>query len=110
MSYKINDIFYFDEEYSKRVEFCDKNGFVIVEIEADENGRRFQIQEVPAPTAKQLAQSEYSDLKRQLAEMDYKTSKYVDGEYTAEEWQAIVAERQAIRARVRELETALASV
>lgn len=108
--YKLNDIFREDSEYTKRVEFCSQNGFVIVEIDADENGRRFQIQEKPAPTAQQLAQMEYDNLKQQLADMDYKTSKYVDGEYTAEEWQAIVAERQAIRARVRELETTLANV
>ena len=43
-------------------------------------------------------------LKQQLAEMDYKSSKYVDGEYTQEEWAEIVAERKAIRERIRELE------
>lgn len=50
MSYKIGDIFGEDEEYSERADFCNKNGYVIQEIEADENGRRFQIQKPPAPT------------------------------------------------------------
>ena len=44
------------------------------------------------------------ELKQQLADMGYKTSKYADGEYTDEEWQAIVAERKAIREKIRELE------
>ena len=39
--------------------------------------------------------------------MDYKTSKYADGEYTNEEWAKIVAERKAIRERIRELERLL---
>lgn len=55
-------------------------------------------------TAQELADQEMGKLKQQLAEMDYKTSKYVDGEYTQEEWAEIVAERKAIRERIRELE------
>ena len=52
----------------------------------------------------ELNQMEINNLKQQLAEMDYKSSKYVDGEYTQEEWAEIVAERKAIRERIRELE------
>lgn len=52
----------------------------------------------------ELNQMEINNLKQQLAEMDYKTSKYADGEYTEEEWAVIVAERKAIRERIRELE------
>ena len=53
---------------------------------------------------KNVYQEEMNTLKQQLADMDYKTSKYADGEYTDEEWQVIVAERKAIRERIRELE------
>ena len=104
--YNIGDIFYNDEEYTKRAEYCNKNNLRIVEIEADENGRRFQIQ-VPKTTDKELNQIEMQKLKQQLADMDYKTSKYADGEYTQEEWTEIVVERKAIRERVRELERLL---
>lgn len=51
-----------------------------------------------------LHQQEMDALKQQLGSMDYKTSKYADGEYTDEEWQVIVAERKAIREKIRELE------
>lgn len=102
--YKINDIFYLDNEYSARANFCNKNNLMIVEIEPDEQGRRFQIQEPPKPTETDLAMDEMNNLKCKLAEMDYKTSKYVDGDYSDEEWQQIVSERQTIRLRIRELE------
>lgn len=61
-----------------------------------------QYEKVPQ---QELYEQEYYNLKQQLTEMDYKTSKYVDGEYTEEEWQEIVNERKQIRVRVRELET-----
>lgn len=40
---QLNDIFS-KENYKEAVEFANKNGYVITEIEPDENGRRFQIQ------------------------------------------------------------------
>lgn len=60
-----------------------------------------QYEDIPQ---REIAQAEIEQLKQQLADMDYKTSKYVDGEYTEAEWQAIVDERKAIRERIRELE------
>lgn len=55
----------------------------------------------------EIAQVEIDQLKQQLADMDYKTSKYVDGEYSETEWAEIVAQRQSIRVRIRELEQLL---
>ena len=40
---QLNDIFS-EENYIEAAEFANKNGYVIIEIEPDENGRRFQIQ------------------------------------------------------------------
>lgn len=48
--YKLNDIFYDDEEYCARAEFCNNEGYVICEIEPDEKGRRFTIQKPSEPT------------------------------------------------------------
>lgn len=60
--YNLNDIFYDDEEYSTRVEFCNEHGYTIVEIEPDENGkRRFQIQKIIVSETQQLNQ-ELADL------------------------------------------------
>ena len=52
--YQVNDIFYDDAEYSARAKFCNENGYRIVEIEPDNIGRRFQIQEIPAPTEEEV--------------------------------------------------------
>lgn len=53
---------------------------------------------------KTLTEIEIGKLKSELSNMDYKTSKYVDGDYTDAEWQQIIAERKNIRERIRELE------
>ena len=105
--YNLGYVFRYDEDYPNIADFCNQNGFVIVEIGQDENGILYQIQEVPEPTEEELNQIEMQKLKQQLADMDYKSSKYVDGEYTQEEWALIVAERKAIRERIRELESLL---
>lgn len=55
----------------------------------------------------ELAEQEINVLKQQLFDMDYKTSKYVDGDYTEEQWREIVAERKSIREKIRALEAKL---
>ena len=45
MEYNIGDVFYNDEDYINKAEFCNEHGLVIVPLEPDENGDRFQIQE-----------------------------------------------------------------
>lgn len=47
------------------------------------------------------------ELKTNLADYDYKTSKYIDGEYTEEEWTEIVAQRKAWRSEINMLEAEL---
>lgn len=54
--YNVNDIFYEDEKYTDRAEFCNNNGFFIKEIDADENGRRFQICEPSQPTEEEMVE------------------------------------------------------
>ena len=105
--YNLEYIFRYDEDYPNVANFCNQNGLVIVEIGQDENGILYQIQNLPEPTEKELVQIEIEQLTRQLSDMDYKSSKYVDGEYTDDEWAEIVAERKAIRERIRELEKLL---
>lgn len=55
--YKVKDIFYNDEEYFNRAMFCNEYANLhIVEIEPDNNGRRYQIQEIPLPTEEEKKQ------------------------------------------------------
>ena len=103
---KIDNIYY----------ICDDNTIklrnLIVEKELDEEeyfrlgGDFYQVGDelIIGKNPKGEAQRQIAELKSQLASMDYKSSKYVDGEYKEEEWALIVAERKAIRERIRELE------
>lgn len=59
---KLNEIFTIDN-YSDAIDFVLKNNYTINEIEPNENGRRFQIVEIPQPTAKELAEQEINVLK-----------------------------------------------
>lgn len=63
-NYNVGDVFIYDNEYSKRAQWCNENGKIIKEIEPSENGeRRFQIQEISQPTQKQLAEIEIDSLR-----------------------------------------------
>jgi len=46
----------------------------------------------------------------QLQQMDYMTSKYVDGGYTKEQWNEIAAKRKSLRTEYNALEAELKSV
>lgn len=78
--YQVNDIFYFDNEYSARADWCNQNGKVIVEIEPDENGRRFQIQEIPAPTEEELKEMRIYEIQHRLVELDQDIVQDIAGE------------------------------
>ena len=55
----IGDIFYLDENYSEKADYCNEHNLMIIEIEPDENGRRFQIQETPKVEVDELAELRY---------------------------------------------------
>ena len=59
---ELNQIFY-ENEYNEACDFCFTHNYTIQEIEADENGRRFKIVEIPQPTEKQLEEIEIESLK-----------------------------------------------
>lgn len=60
---QLNDIFNIDK-YAQAYEYVIQNGYTIKEIEKNLNGeRQFQIQEIPKPTQKQLAEIEIDSLK-----------------------------------------------
>lgn len=54
--------------------------------------------------------TEIKSLITKLKETDYKVLKYIDGEYTEEEYAKIKQERQSYRMRIRELEEKIKSL
>lgn len=68
--YQLGDIFYEDEEYSARAEFCNQNDYAINPIDDDEDGRhRYQICESPALSDEQLKSINIFKLKSELAKI-----------------------------------------
>ena len=49
----LNEIFK-EDKYREAFKYVIENGYTIKEIEPDEQGRRFQIVEIPAPTKEQI--------------------------------------------------------
>lgn len=79
--YKVGDIFTADSEYSKRAQWCNENGYVIVEIEKQGDQRRFQIQEI----VKSRSDVYYEEL--------YKLQYWFDSFYDKQLSQALRAQR-----------------
>ena len=52
----LGTIFYINQ-YDEAFKFINENGLTINEIEPDENGRRFQIAEIPPPTEEDILNS-----------------------------------------------------
>ena len=100
---ELNQIFY-ENKYNEACNFAFENNNTIKEIEADENGRRFQIVEIPQPTESELAQQEIQELKQKLFDTDYQAIKFAEGLITAEEYAQTKAQRQEWRDRINELE------
>ena len=59
---ELGTIFY-EKDYNEACNYSAVNGYTIKEIEPDEQGRRFQIVEIPQPTEKQLAEIEINSLR-----------------------------------------------
>ena len=59
---------------------------------------------IPEPTEEELKQARISELKQNLANADYWGQKYLDGEYTEEEWEVKKETRRAWREEIRRLE------
>lgn len=71
MTFELNQIF--DKVYPpEAVLFCNENGYVIKEIEKQDGKRRFQIQEVPAPTAEEVTEQRRQEILVDLDNIDRK--------------------------------------
>lgn len=100
--YKVGYIFYDDEDYSNKAQFCNENNLMIVEIKPDNIGRRFKI------VKNELSQNEINEieikkLKEQLKSSDYKAIKFAEGLIGNKEYEQIKAERQSLRDKINQL-------
>ena len=103
------------ENYYEATQFCNANNYCLKEIEPDEKGRRFQIQEQPKQTQQELYQLEYNELKYWFDKTyAYKEQKYRrlialnkaddDGISAETKLNELYAEAETKRLRIQELE------
>lgn len=71
MTYKINDIFTLDDEYTERANFCNENGYYIEEIEPLEDGtRQFTIKEPYIPSLEEAKTQKLAELNSLSSELE----------------------------------------
>ena len=73
-------------------------------IEKAYDGSLWEKGYAPQKSEEEIKQERIAELHQLLADADYWGQKYLDGEYTAEEWAEKVAIRKAWREELRELE------
>lgn len=94
---------YTNEEYAKLAIYCNENELVIVDKGEYLESEKYQ------PTPDEIKQARIDELKSMLAAADYWGQKYIDGEYTPEEWEEKKAQRKAWREEIRSLENSVDS-
>lgn len=85
-------------------DFYKSIGMTEMEVEKAYNGSWYVKGYAPEKPTEVVKQERIAELHQLLADSDYWTSKYCDGEYTDEEWAEKVAQRKAWREELRELE------
>ena len=76
MTYKINDIFTLDDEYTERANFCNENGYYIEEIEPLEDGtRQFTIKEPAKPSLEEIKAQKLAELNYLSSELEQTENK-----------------------------------
>lgn len=85
-------------------EFYQSIGMIPMDVEPAYNGGWYVSGYAPEKPDYIIKQERIDELKSLLASADYWGQKYIDGEYTAEEWEEKKAERIAWRTEIRELE------
>lgn len=78
--------------------------YIETDVEQAYNGSWYVAGYAPQKPEEIIKQERIAELHQLLADADYWTSKYCDGEYTAEEWAEKVAIRKAWREELRSLE------
>ena len=85
-------------------DFYKSIGMTEMEVEQAYTGDWYVAGYAPQKPEEVIKQERIAELHQLLADADYWGQKYLDGEYTAEEWAEKVAIRKAWREELRELE------
>ena len=111
----MNEEFYvgqiFEEIYpTESADWCNTNQKIMVEIEPENEIRRFQIQEKPEPSEEELKQRRIAELKSQLNNTDYVVIKIAEAEtiekqnMLREHYSDVIVNRKHWREEINSLE------
>lgn len=84
-------------------------GMKKMDVEQAWNGSWYVLGFAPEKPESIIKMERIAELKGLLADADYWGQKYIDGEYTAEEWEKKKAQRKAWREEIRSLENSVYS-
>ena len=90
-----------DVGFGTNIEYYKSIGMSEMEVEQAYNGSWYKKGFIPESVVKS---GRIEELKGLLSAADYWGQKYIDGEYTAEEWEEKKEQRKAWRAEIRSLE------
>ena len=83
MTFTLNQIF--SNTYPpEAAQFCNANGYRIVEIDRQDGKRRFQIQEIPASTPEELAEQRRMEILTELDRIDRASARSLRAILTAQ--------------------------
>jgi hypothetical protein len=87
--------------YSQAAEWCNQNNAHI-----EDRGEYYEVVEtiVPEPTPEEIKANRIAELKRMLSETDYIVLKIAEGSATKKEYAEKIAQRQAWRTEINDLE------
>ena len=90
------------DAYSQAAEWCNSNGAHI-----EDKGDYYEVVEtiVPEPTAEEIKANRIAELKALLASTDYIVLKIAEGSATKKEYSEKIAQRQAWRTEINDLES-----
>lgn len=93
--------------YSQAAEWCNANGAHI-----EDRGDFYEVVEtiVPEPSEDEIKAARIAELKRMLSETDYIVLKIAEGSATKKEYSEKIAQRQAWRTEINDLESELEDV
>lgn len=89
-------------EYETVAGWCNESG----EYRIEEINDEYCVVKNPEPTQEEIANQRIAELKKQLADTDYIAVKIAEGAATKEEYANVIAQRQAWRDEINELQYA----
>ena len=88
------------EEYSKVAEWCNE----CQEYHIEDDGTYYKTVKNPEPTEEEIKAARIAELKANLSATDYVVIKIAEGVATKEEYADVIAQRQAWREEINQLE------